>query len=1787
MGLGDLLGRAFHEGLKIVDGQDTMQAIGTALDTVHAGDIASGGVHGLFEVGKALAWTTGKVIAPTIAIDNAIFGPAKEALSYDVLAATGNYVSPEEADKISPGRALNVAQNSAVGAIGKYSGINTGLRAIGSPFGMSNLNQLAPSTAALSGQLNDPNFDITDKAQADKVFDHGFGKFQSGVTDASVDWYLDPLARVGKVASAVRATRVTVAGATRAATKGKTGEEASAALQSAIQEKSSVERLADEIAARPAGRRMGYLASNPMTRGVPGLNPILDQLGSREEILNTLAYTHDPTDINVVNRMRATAEAKNQVDTLLGKSTDLQREIDNYPLLATNGEYPAWVVARNAARNEQLTKELDLVTKQYGEASKKWGIAEQIQAITDAGATGKLLPRVTVGGKLQVANAWANFQPGRLAVPLRVAKSATSWAPDEVQLSQPGHPTEMARRMMARAGHAAPISSAEARGPLERLNLTSRGMAKGLQTTLLGKVAHAETLGPQETIDALQEVEAAVLHHEAGLRGIEDERAAKLYEDFDSMKTALGKPTLPGSPEAPRFSGTKHPTIGGATLDQVLDDHDALLRMPVTSTQLPNVYKMMPIDALAKVLNRDAWAFRAENGGGFAAWLRGQDRYLNFQTAGLDSVFGKITHIMTSTQLMRAGYIIRNNTDQGLRMIAAHGILDTLAATGRSVTHAAGQSKPANLIRDFRSRESRAEAAAHVERLTGNRALSEGVDATKSGLVDKIHATDNALSALDPHLTAAGDRLRTLGQQALAERVYLTGPDRTRFAPGARGTRFEVNPPTAPPATAGHVVHERHIDAHWRKIYETESGHADPGIAALSEFVNEARFTELGTMPVAKLRETIAADLPGVKLGSLRTRDDLMSAYGAQLAKRRGHDAIRHTDISGTESFTDLTGAATRPAQDAELVKAADELQRLHDQRDLLTYTSNDLKGNLEGLGPSFTDHMNTDLAHYQDQALSARERRSLYGKDRPFAKEGDTRLLLPNGQMVRVDGPFKGAMGQLNADATSNRTMQTSISGGNYKYTQGLRNKAGNSATISATPGDRVGYDRKRHILSYKKGYEDAVNRQLATDPIASRLMAGQHPDEVLHFLENTPQGRKLVAQRPDRRNSLEDWIGEIGQQVDSYLPTDRLRAAALQGRASVKLMEKEIPNELLRPTVHGESLDHAVGSNVVTDSIGQVRDAFFQKLAAGTTDMLTNHPYAYLVYRNGFQEGLKALKLAPHEEVTAEQMDRIHAAALRDTQASVKRNMYDLTQRSNLASAFRFASPYYAAWQEALVSWSRLILDDPSRFERLLQLYQMPSKAGYVHTDANGNQSIITPLPDSLKKQFHGLFSGNLPMDAITGTIAQGKYFFLPSAGAPVSIPVSVLVRSRPPLAKLLEPIVPFGVGKDIVDDVLPADLRRLRTLHNKEDDPQYAQSLLRNNIDLSYERNIGKNDMTDDQIHQEAIRRTNAFWGMRAAANALYPAAPTFTDPKYQYYYDQARMLQAQYQNFAQRKLGDGTHRNSGEDDNGKRWEEAYIDKFGPDFWVFTASASKSNVGGVMSSKEGYNATKKYADMLRQHPDLGSLIVGDEDKGAYDPSILQWQQRNKISPDSPDTMRSSKTPTESLDDAMVNLGWDKYRQFNTAVTTLLASRGLKSINAAGATDIKAAKDNFVAGLEQQYPAWKQAYGTFTAGKTEATVSFMESAVDDHRFVGRAGWGSVAQYLAMRRNMVTALAGRKSAGGSANLQASDPNGADNSDLRGAWEDYVGGLVEKDLDFADLWYRWLQNDHMTTGGAL
>lgn len=944
------------------------------------------------------------------------------------------------------------------------------------------------------------------------------------------------------------------------------------------------------------------------------------------------------------------------------------------------------------------------------------------------------------------------------------------------------------------------------------------------------------------------------------------------------------------------------------------------------------------------------------------------------------------------------------------------------------------------------------------------------------------------------------------------------------------------------------------------------------GLRGVAEPISS--IAQLRMMSRAELVNKIQADFPNLPVAKYRTKDALLDVWGRKLAQREGHKVLK------TENqVTPLSEDAVRKLDPAEAELAA-RLTDLHRSKYENEAAVNELTGKRDGL-TEWTAEMEKDWQDHLSvaQKPSSRERGDA---DRPNKFAGPF-VLTKHGVEYQFEDALEGNHGRMFADFASAMSTFRALANTNERYMNALRITGGDTTIVKAVIPDNLPLHQQQLLReTYNSGWKRAVNEQIGQDLMLRRILGGgeeAQTDNIVRWMNTTSEGQEYIRKVDNIRAARkEEWIEMARGHIDHYLPSQELKDLALAGKAERHHLDQWnagrrdpetglILGDAGLPAVHAQSLDLVLANSGFSNEYGRIIDRLYKGIGTAPTDVLSRHPFFAGIYRQEMRRQFDNLLLKEGDTISPSIVREMERSSRQTALREVKRTLYDVANESNLGHTLRFVFPFYSAWQDALGTWSRLWSEDPSRLAHVVQVWNAPQKTPSFYEDSNGAKYMGIPLPEAIKDKLGIPGDVDMPANWMRDLVFNGEYWYNPGIGVPVTVPVAAIVRDRPDLYTMLEPVIPYGAGDDMWDQILPAGWKKGVSLWSETDDEDYAKAQFRMWQDVYTDQRTTGGDLTDTQMWDEATRRTNDLFRVRMASNFALPFAPSMRSP-YQYYIDKWKQLQEEY------RINPGAF-------GGKSAQDQFIDTEGEEYFAFTLASTKSNVGGIAPTEAGYKGFNQYRDLVREMPELGSLIVGDS-SGEYSAAVGQWMLDEKIGGGDTTRLRDIRDPKAGLVDLEVNRGWARFRAIDNATDAALAERGITSLRSNAAADIKAKRDILISRIKKELPHWAEEFSTFDRGKADRRVAFMEKLIDAPGVTERPGFRSLAQYLAARATVVQALAQRKSAGGSANLQAKT-----NLDLRTKFDIITSRLREGDTAFADLHTRWLHSDDLDTGGVI
>ena len=814
-------------------------------------------------------------------------------------------------------------------------------------------------------------------------------------------------------------------------------------------------------------------------------------------------------------------------------------------------------------------------------------------------------------------------------------------------------------------------------------------------------------------------------------------------------------------------------------------------------------------------------------------------------------------------------------------------------------------------------------------------------------------------------------------------------------------------------------------------------------------------------------------------------------------------------------------------------------------------------------------------LAVYNSYAEALNKSKKAKPKDR--IGTGTFKITTSDGQVYEIDDAFGGPLGDMfRRIASSGNSFERMVDSNTDMYARNIASKG-----IGAVRPTDIGYFEQ---------WAQTLRQAFGNSEVVKQIVRGETIDDITKWLTSSPAGRDLRERLSITSDEAAEYVTRISNFFDTYLPvSSNLRGKLREITAEDLRGTFKDPTDL--PIIHGHVLEEAF-FNTSDSKIKKFINGAFKLLATMPEDALARNPLYVHFYRQEARRRVDIVAGLKGDRISFDDQQKIMAAAHKSALREMKKVLFNIERKSNLAMVMKYINPFFSAQENSYKTWMKFAVANPAIVNRGYMVWQAPNEAGLV-TDQDGN--IVPPgqtsgndtmwfsLPKGLTQAVPGLrsltevgipkasldiiFQGG--MDALYNKGNPNLFSDIFPTGPYVAVPVAEITKNQPDTRETLKWLFPYGYPKDAISGFLPAWVQRLQTRREGQDDPQFARTyqLIWNTEQMRAKRN-GREPVSADKV----LRMTKDYWNMRVAANLIMPFAPRFDTP-YKYYLDKTREYRRIY---------------------GINADAKFLEDY-PEFFSFTSSLSR-NPTGVQSSVAATTNIKKYDKLIGEVVNIDAklvgLIVNDPSGYEFSQSAYDYLYKKRVSADAPDRFLSSQSPAEAQRKTDAEKGWIQYNKFADALDAELAARGLTSIQQSGAEDLAVIKDAFINKLSIQtdaegkpmfdkksgefvFTAWYIDYLDADGSKTNRVIAGLSKILSDPTFVknnkNSTTWKSVERYLEFRKLVAKELLTR---------EAKSIDAKSNVDLKIIFDGFVNKLKQDDkLGFAYIHERFLSQD--------
>ena len=687
-----------------------------------------------------------------------------------------------------------------------------------------------------------------------------------------------------------------------------------------------------------------------------------------------------------------------------------------------------------------------------------------------------------------------------------------------------------------------------------------------------------------------------------------------------------------------------------------------------------------------------------------------------------------------------------------------------------------------------------------------------------------------------------------------------------------------------------------------------------------------------------------------------------------------------------------------------------------------------------------------------------------------------------------------------------------------------------------------------------WAENYLRVVNQTIRGNELTRKFLAGESVDDVAKWLMTTKEGRDIAKAVGAARYG--DDATEIARlnaiNVNHLLPNEYIKGLARERRLTADDIKYLGDNMRDYPIVNGSQVSIVNGSHSAVRAYNNMLKTFYDNFGQMPENMLTKSPMFVDLYRRRMAASIEhAIKTVKGDTIPEAYMRNMEQKARDWARAEMRRNLYDLSEKTGAAHSLKYIFPFFGAFSDVAEKWGKIIIDDPSVFVKLNTVFQSPDRVGL--TEERDGLTYIN-LPSSWAKAMSLGYTDRVSIPkASLNLLFQGGSWYNPGAGWFVQAAASKLVLNYPKLEDnfLIKEILPFGAQDKSTKDLLvqSSALRKAMAIFDSTDP---ARVSLTARI-MAEEMTKWENGLRDSRpTRKEVNDRTRWTLAVNVASRLTLPFATNVQSP-YQFYIDEFHRFQAEDPSTA---------------------NEKFYDAYGDAYFNMTVSVSKNNTG-INATQSADAAMKKYSDLISENPEYGWLIVGADNAGEFSPTVFAAQKSKSVSPGSSVKFRQQRDPFEAFNQTLINKGWIQYRKGSALIDSMRISMGLTSLNSVGAEFLQQQKQALTDAIAQDNPAWFKSKSTINTAKVSRFLDYATTIVNDPRLASRPDIQSLKKYIQGREMIKNILQTRPS---------SSLNNSENFDIKQQWYDFVGLLISNDVTFGDIHSRILENDDLSRG---
>lgn len=705
---------------------------------------------------------------------------------------------------------------------------------------------------------------------------------------------------------------------------------------------------------------------------------------------------------------------------------------------------------------------------------------------------------------------------------------------------------------------------------------------------------------------------------------------------------------------------------------------------------------------------------------------------------------------------------------------------------------------------------------------------------------------------------------------------------------------------------------------------------------------------------------------------------------------------------------------------------------------------------------------------------------------------------------------------------------------------------------------------------------------------------------------------------------------------EFDRYIPSQDLRQLLSSGPVRQEQIQSIYATPESRAAlpeeIHGSEISAATGGG--KDSItglmeglrgftDRVTESGFRKLGTIPEDRLVRLPFMARRYEETLIAGTRVLAEQYPNGAPAWAVDWIIQGARKRAIKDTTDYFYTQPRRTNFGRVMEKFIPFVSAWQNSAMAMSKLIAANPETTLLMGKAWMAPDRMGM--TDAEGNVRI--PIPSwMLGKTIWLPGVGEVPLAGVYGdewVYDKKSLYVLPQQVDPIisfkAGPIYQMTASTvfqagwagPVVPRSLEIVLDAALGAGSAQKVWDAAILGTFGLDEFGRDEGYTRAAALSDKPFGLDRatppaaqkvidvvqaSFGNNPNNSrayavayvnifrdetlkwlrgerDEPKMDEIRdRTNGLFTIRGLTNLIGVTGGPFgsvTPPQADFEGQQLVELYRQIQDVYGYDQAD----------------EVFMSMFGDE--VLTVVKGSSTKGVAPATNRSLARAEKYQSLITpiapRVADAGllgyALSDGSETQEDYSPNARLAQMFRDV-PGTSDQMRDSASPQESIIQANVSKGWVAWIQFKESQQAELDARGLSSIQANGAEDLRQDRKTWLT-LAENDPTYRDWFSAYNDGFSDWNLQardFLRTFTGDEEWMNdkQAGanptdmWGTAQEWTAEREKYRQAF-----------VRAGD-NTTARATARDRWAQRSTEIARTNPRFYEFWVRYLDEDDLT-----